>query len=331
MASASGGNSGGEMEWEMARSSRMKRNIRKRQERARSWSEESESREDISKKTKINTSPRKQTQEVQTNKEVEWKVMIEFKQEGGQFHPIKLTKAIEKEIGRIKLAGLMNNKKILIHAENRQQQEKIVKMTTLVGETIKAYIPGTLAKLKGVISGVPLDITIDEIKGGKITEATRIKNKRDGTLKDTMSVILQFENVMPESIQIGYVNFKVRTYIPNPLRCFICQRMGHVAKECKGKIRCARCSGPHEYGKCEKDSKVKCCNCGGEHSAAYGGCIVQKEAREAQRVKITEKISYAEAIKKVRYEDTKYMRTGEIKQRTAGTNPNGTQSRQKQP
>ena len=69
--------------------------------------------------------------------------------------------------------------------------------------------------------------------------------------------------------------------------------------QCKGKLRCARCGGQHDYGKCEKEAKMKC-NCGGEHSAAFGGCVVQREAREAQRVKVLSKVSYAEALKKVR-------------------------------
>lgn len=65
-------------------------------------------------------------------------------------------------------------------------------------------------------------------------------------------------------------------------------------------LRCARCGGQHEYGNCEKDAKVKCCNCGGEHSAVFGGCEVQREAREVQKVMFLNKVSYAEALKKVR-------------------------------
>ena len=139
-----------------------------------------------------------------------------------------------------------------------------------------------------------------ELIGGKIVEVTRLKSKRDGTLKETLSVLIQFERTLPKAVQMGYLNFMVREYIPKPLRCYACQRMGHTAQQCKGQLRCARCGGQHEYGKCEKDAKVKCCNCGGDHSAAFGGCEVQREAREVQRVKITNKVSYAEAIKKVR-------------------------------
>lgn len=35
---------------------------------------------------------------------MEWKVMVTFKREGVHFHPLKPTKAIEKELGEIKFA-----------------------------------------------------------------------------------------------------------------------------------------------------------------------------------------------------------------------------------
>lgn len=38
------------------------------------------------------------------DEEMEWKVMVTFKREGVHFHPLKPTKAIEKELGEIKFA-----------------------------------------------------------------------------------------------------------------------------------------------------------------------------------------------------------------------------------
>lgn len=42
---------------------------------------------------------------------------------------------------------------------------------------------------------------------------------------------------------------------------------------------------------------LKCCNCGGPHCAAYGGCEVQIKAREVQKYKVKNKVTYAEAVK----------------------------------
>ena len=110
---------------------------------------------------------------------------------------------------------------------------------------------------------------------------------------------------------MGWINYKVREYIPQPLRCFKCQRMGHTIQQCKWKQRCAKCGGEHDYGKCTKDAKLKCCNCGGEHSAAYAGCVVQKQAKEVQRYKIVNKVSNAEAVKSVAAIESKQRRPNE--------------------
>jgi len=82
-----------------------------------------------------------------------------------------------------------------------------------------------------------------------------------------------------------------------PLRCFKCQRIGHVAAVCRGKIRCVKCGGEHEFDKCTEVNGLKCCNCGGPHSAAYGGCEVQIKAREVQKYKAEHNVTYAEVVK----------------------------------
>lgn len=238
------------------------------------------------------------------NEQTEWKVMITFKKEGGHFHPLKLTKAIEKEMGKIKFAKYLNNRRLLVFATGQLQRDRFLRAETLNGERISAHIPGNAAKLRGVIYDVPLAITMEEIiqevKGGEVVKATRLQTQRKGVKTDSLSVKLEFEKEMPKRVRLGYLSYDVREFIPAPLRCFKCQRMGHTAGQCKGKQRCARCGGEHEYGNCGQDTKVKCCNCGGEHSAAFGGCPVQRQAREVQKYKVTNQVSYADAAKKVK-------------------------------
>lgn len=88
-----------------------------------------------------------------------------------------MTKAIEKDMGKIKCAKLLNNRRILISAVNKKQQEIILKMSNLGGGKIKVYVPGMAAKLRVVISNVPLEMSVDEvkseIKGGKVLEVKK--------------------------------------------------------------------------------------------------------------------------------------------------------------
>lgn len=53
---------------------------------------------------------------------------------------------------------------------------------------------------------------------------------------DRPSVMLQFnEERMPERLYIRYVGYMLRAYVPSPIRCFKCQKYGHVVAVCRGK------------------------------------------------------------------------------------------------
>ena len=89
-------------------------------------------------------------------------------------------------MGKIKFAKLLTNRRILISAGNKKQQEMILRMTHLDGGRIKArnYVPGMVAKLRGVITNVPLEMSMEEvkeeIKGGKLVEAKRLQTNKSG-------------------------------------------------------------------------------------------------------------------------------------------------------
>ncbi|GFV55556.1 uncharacterized protein TNCV_2573961 [Trichonephila clavipes] len=51
---------------------------------------------------------------------------------------------------------------------------------------------------------------------------------------------------LPTTIKAGYLNCKIRLYIPNPLRCFKCQRFGHSQTSCCGQLTCSRCASTDE-------------------------------------------------------------------------------------
>lgn len=54
----------------------------------------------------------------------EWKVMIKFKKEGRHFHPVKLTKAIENETGKITFAKFLSNRRLLIFAKKKSAAKR---------------------------------------------------------------------------------------------------------------------------------------------------------------------------------------------------------------
>ncbi len=206
---------------------------------------------------------------ITSNEEKDIKVMITFVKQAEQYiHPVKLSKVIEKEIGSVKGVTCLNNGRDLIKCKDKIQRAKILELKSLAGGKISCAEVGM--RKSGVISGVSLNVTREEIKGnligGNVASVKRLMTWKDSKKCDSLSVLIHFEDSnLPVKVKLGFISYVVREYIPPPLCCYNCQRIGHTAAVCKGKWRCAKCGEEHEYGKCQEGTKMKWCNCGDEH------------------------------------------------------------------
>ena len=62
--------------------------------------------------------------------------------------------------------------------------------------------------------------------------------KRDKIIHSN-TYIMTFElSVIPPKIKIGYTGERVEQFIPNPVRCYKCQKYGYHQDKCNGKIVC---------------------------------------------------------------------------------------------
>ncbi|GBM96712.1 hypothetical protein AVEN_1242-1 [Araneus ventricosus] len=132
-----------------------------------------------------------------------------------------------------------------------------VTSTKLMRSAISVQPHVTLNTSKGVITcGRLLNLSNEEITkelgGQEVKDVRAINIRRDGELMPTKHFILTFNTSrLPEYIKAGYVRCSVRPYIPNPLRCFKCQRFGHSKTNCRGTLTCARCAvAGHESTGC---------------------------------------------------------------------------------
>lgn len=184
----------------------------------------------------------------------------------------------------------------------------------------------TQMQYKRVAIGIPHDVPEDVIKEeSKATTVTRFK-KSNGEL--TMVTLLTFSSMPPSIIYIGYTPFRLKAYIPQPIRCDNCQRFGHKTNACNAPTRCSFCSGSHKYVDCPKNKqteKPKCCNCGHEHSAAFRGCPQYEMRKQALVIKVTNNITYKEAIAEVKNKEHTNLVTSAIvtEQQTEQQTDNG--------
>ena len=114
----------------------------------------------------------------------------------------------------------------------------------------------TLNSSKGIIrdkalKGESEENIKDNLQDQVVTAVKRFKIRKGHDLVSTNTLLLTFNSVVPlKSPKIFYRIIPVEIYIPNPLRCFNCQRLGHHENNCPvdlGSI-CERCGmGGHDH------------------------------------------------------------------------------------
>ncbi|GFX19433.1 uncharacterized protein TNCV_3050911 [Trichonephila clavipes] len=130
-----------------------------------------------------------------------------------------------------------------------------------------------------------------------VTQVRRIKIKKDSSLSPTKHLILTFNSPkLPSTIKAGYLNCKIRPYIPNPLRCFKCQRFGHSQTSCRGQLTCSRCTAVGHFST-DCTLEPKCISCLQAHSADSKLCPKWKAEKQIQEIKTNKNITYIEARK----------------------------------
>ncbi|KAM4634664.1 uncharacterized protein ACJ7VT_002543 isoform 1-T4 [Polymixia lowei] len=238
-----------------------------------------------------------------------YRVIVRFKGEGGirNVNPSILMKSLNYSLGDILFAKVLKDGNLMLGCIDVVQQDKALTLTSVGGCEVATVVSLKTKKkgIKAVISGVPLSVDATELrnnlKGGKILHVQRLAMMKGGVKTDSESILLEVDGeILPTRMYLGYVSYPVRAYVLRPVRCYNCQRFGHVAANCRRQRRCARCGGDHDYGKCGTEVLPKCCNCGRGHSVAYGGCNVLKQQSEVQRVRAENQISYTEAVRVIK-------------------------------
>lgn len=222
-------------------------------------------------------------------------------------NPIRLQKELTDIAGPVERIQLIPNSiKITCNATQAGQFKRTKKLLQYNIKVDMKEIPGET--VKGIIHGVHIEIQDDDFfinqdsQTYKIVKVERLTRLDKTSLNRTPlnSVILHFKGtVLPQKVFVGFLSYNVKQFIPRPLRCYKCQRFGHTALICKSQVRCPTCGGPHEFKDCNATVR-KCCHCAGDHSAAYKGCTKYNEAQKVQEVKTIDKISYSEAVKRIK-------------------------------
>jgi len=138
-----------------------------------------------------------------------------------------------------------------------------------------------------------------ELKSQGVVDAFVVTVPDGETRRRTNTVILTFDMTHPPKfIFAGYLRIPIQIYIPNPLRCFKCQKFGHGKSTCKGQETCARCGAlGHNSDGCHEQEK--CTNCKGPHSSFSKQCPRWNFEKRVQQKRAENNISFQEARKMI--------------------------------
>lgn len=232
-------------------------------------------------------------------------VFLIIKRKDGSFDkvsPFYVQKGLEGIAGPLKSVKRLRNGTMLVETNNAKQVSKFEKATHLGEFPIEMELHNTLNYSKGVVNCRDLiDLPLEELKKewarDGVVDVQHMLKRVNGMLEKTDGFIITFNTTkLPEHIKAGYLRLTVRPYIPNPMRCFKCQRYGHTTMGCNGEAICGSCSqAVHEGTSCL--SPPKCVNCSGNHPVWSRECTAYLQERKIQELKTLKRISYGEAKK----------------------------------
>ena len=231
-------------------------------------------------------------------------LVIESAEEGelAKLSPFAVSKGINGLAGEPKTLKRLRSGAYLVEVTRKAHADNLLKSKLLAMVPIKVSPHRSLNSKKGVLWCRELDtVSLTEIKeelaSQQVTEVKRISVTRAGKKENTHTYILTFGTPdLPTKIKVGYLSVPIKPYIPNPLRCFRCQRFGHHRDQCKSPEVCGKCGNTdHSKEHCEVDPA--CVNCKGKHEASSKNCPSWKKEKEISRIKTERNLPYPQARK----------------------------------
>ena len=220
-----------------------------------------------------------------------------------KINPIVIEKTISGIVKPVSVKKI-NNGTLLIEVDKKPYADNLLKMNNFAGLKIKSFPHISLNSSKGVARSSELSLcTLDEIKTylkpQGVSDVKRISIKRNDEIINTNTYIFTFNrSQVPKELKVGYNIIKIDPYIPNPLRCYNCQKFGHHESKCLKSAICKKCGeSGSDHVELTCANPIRCANCQSSHPADSRDCIVWKKEKEINRIKYTNNISFPEARK----------------------------------
>ena len=223
--------------------------------------------------------------------------------------PFAINKGIEGVVGTPKSIKRLRSGDILVEVSRSTQANNLLKTKSLIDVPVQVTPHRSLNSSKGVIRCPDIkncsdEEILDNLASQHVTHLYRISVLREGGRKPTGTFILTFNTPeLPKTLRIGYLQVRVEVYVPNPVRCFKCQRYGHFKTNCSRAATCEKCGQEgHAGDTCE--GSPHCVNCQDCHPANSKSCPKWVEEKQIQKIKASGNITYKEARETFKSQDS---------------------------
>ena len=203
--------------------------------------------------------------------------------------PFVIEKQIESTIGTPKSVKKLKNQTLLVETSRKTQTENLLKMKTFFNLPVTVSEHHTLNSSNGIIRNRDLKGESEEnikeyLKDQGVIAVKRFTIKKGNSTIQTNTLLLTFNRItVPKSLRIFYRFIPVDIYIPNPLRCFNCQKFNHHENNCQEDLGsvCENCgTGNYDHLTSKCKNPTKCINCGLNHPSRSNECEVWKKEKE---------------------------------------------------
>ena len=247
-----------------------------------------------------------------------------------KLNPFIIQKSIEGIAKNINITRLRSGS-LLLQCTEEKQATRLENTTTLAGVPVRVTPHKSLNYSKGIIktqeAKTMTNTEMEQALANQgVTSAHKFTVRVGGEFRDTNTVLLTFDTpTTPTSIKFGYLRLRVEIFIPNPLRCFKCQRYGHGQSTCKGEAVCPNC-GSKSHTQIQCNNQSKCANCGENHNCMSKTCPMWLQEKLIQKIKTEKRCSYGEARRIVFETTPKVLPRGTYASVLTKTNTIGTQT-----
>lgn len=199
--------------------------------------------------------------------------------------------------------------KIIVFMSSYNKANSLVEVINSGEEIYKAYIPRHLVCVTGVVTGVPSNIDINELKADAecevpIVEIKRMTKKTDEGVNIPLNrLIITFRaSELPSRIKIFCCASRVTPFTPKVIVCLKCLRFGHRTDNCRGTKRCDQCTARHEtiseYQNCQNEKK--CIHCRSKnHLSTDENCPERKRQQDIKFLMARKNLTYVEAKEQI--------------------------------